>query len=686
MTAKEDSAAPASVIARVNQLRAEIDQHNRAYFVFDAPTIPDAEYDRLMVELRRLEAEYPALITAESPTQRVGAAPVDYLESVAHGVPMLSLDNAFDDEAVRAFDDRARSRLADAGIEAHEIEYSAEPKMDGAAISIRYEAGTLVRAATRGDGHRGEDVTHNVRTIQSIPLTLGERPVPHILEVRGEVYMPKSGFQEFNRRAEEKGEKTFVNPRNAASGALRQLDPRITRRRPLDIFIYGVGESSGWDGPETHSETLAMLRDLGFRTSPMAEVVVGFQGCLAYYSNILAKRQELPYDIDGVVYKVNRLDWQASLGAVSRAPRWALAHKFPAEEELTVVEAVEFQVGRTGALTPVARLKPVFVGGVTVSNATLHNIDDLHRKDVRVGDTVIVRRAGDVIPEVVSVVSAKRPKGARVVKLPKKCPECGSPVVHADDEAVARCSGGWVTCRAQRREVLRHFASRQAMDIEGFGVELIQQLVDTNKVRTSADLYHLTEGDLQELERMGEKSAAKLVAALEASKNTTFARFLFGLGIREVGEATASNLARAFASIEELMEASEEDLEAVPDIGPVVAGHIREYFGQPENVSMIRELLAQGITWPVSAPIGGNNQPLAGKRVVITGTLEGMTRSEAKARLESLGAKVTSAVSRSTDFVVAGENPGSKVEKAREMGVKIVDAGLLKEMVASDRY
>lgn len=670
---KKGPSASRSIVARVRKLRAEIDRHNRAYHVLDAPTIPDVEYDRLMEELRSLEAEYPFLITPDSPTQRVGAAPVDYLESVEHGVPMLSLDNAFDEQAVRAFDERARSRLADAGVEAGDIEYSAEPKMDGAAISIRYEAGMLVRAATRGDGRKGEDVTHNARTIRSLPLKLHGRAVPRILEVRGEVYMPRAGFEEFNRQAEERGEKTFVNPRNAAAGALRQLDPRVTRSRPLDLFIYGVGESSGWDIPVTHAESLAALRDLGFRTSPMSEVVVGFPGCLAYYSNILAKRQELPYDIDGVVYKVNRLDWQAELGAVTRAPRWALAHKFPAEEELTEVEAIEFQVGRTGALTPVARLKPVFVGGVTVSNATLHNIDDLHRKDVRVGDTVIVRRAGDVIPEVVSVVTERRPKGADKIGLPETCPECGSPVARPEGEAVARCTGGWVTCHAQRREALRHFTSRQAMDIEGFGIELIQQLVEKDMVRTPADLYRLSDDDFQGLERMGEKSAAKLIAALEASKSTTFARFLFALGIREVGEATAGNLARAFVSVDDLIAATEEDLQEIPDIGPIVAGHIHEFFRQPENVAIVRALLDEGINWPAPAATQTENLPLAGKRVVITGTLEGMTRSEAKERLEALGAKVTSSVSRSTDIVVAGENPGSKVDKARELGVVVAD-------------
>ena len=664
-----DSGPTKATRKRVDDLRRQIEAHNYAYHVLDAPTVPDAEYDRLMLELQELEARYPDLVTPESPTQRVGAAPVSGLDTVAHTVPMLSLENAFDDDGVEAFDARVRSRLAAADIEVDQVEYSAEPKLDGAAVSILYEDGILVRAATRGDGRVGEDVTHNVRTIASVPLRLRGSSPPKQLEVRGEVFMPREGFEQYNRKAAEKGEKTFVNPRNAAAGALRQLDPRIASQRPLDLYIYGVGQVSGWIEPHTHREALDALADLGIQTSPQSDLVVGFLGCLAYYSNILSLRQQLPYDIDGVVYKVNRLDWQATLGTISRAPRWALAHKFPAQEEMTVVEGIEFQVGRTGALTPVARLKPVFVGGVTVSNATLHNIDELHRKDVRIGDTVIVRRAGDVIPEVVSVVVDRRPKRTRVVKLPEICPVCGSDVVRNEGEAVARCSGGLAVCAAQRKEAIRHFASREAMDIDGLGAEIVQQLVDHDRIHTMADLYRLTVEDLLDLERMGEKSARKLVDALNRSKDTTFTRFIYALGIRDVGEATARNLSRAFMNMDELMAASDEELQAIPDIGPIVAGRIRTFFSNAQNVRVVKDLLERGITWPVESRPEVSDSLLAGKRVVITGTLTSMTRSEAKERVETMGGKVTSSVSKATDFVIVGENPGSKLRKAEELGI-----------------
>ncbi len=668
---------PPDAVDRVAELRRLIEAHNHAYFVLDEPTVPDAEYDRLMIELRSLEEEFPSLATEDSPTRRVGAPAVSSLQPVEHLAPMLSLDNAFDDESVEAFDTRIRSRLAAADIEVETIEYVAEPKLDGAAVSLVYERGRLVRAVTRGDGRVGEDVTHNVRTIESVPVVLAGKRVPELLEVRGEVFMPRQAFEAFNERAANSGEKTFVNPRNAASGALRQLDPAVARRRPLDLYVYSLGTAGDWRGPSTHSDTLAALEDFGLRTSPFAKRVEGYVGCLAYYADILAKRQQLPFDIDGVVYKVNRFDWQGELGAVSRAPRWALAHKFPAEEELTQVDGIEFQVGRTGALTPVARLKPVFVGGVTVSSATLHNIDELHRKDVRVGDTVVVRRAGDVIPEVVKVVTDQRPKDAAAVELPALCPVCGSDVVRSEGEAVARCSGGLAVCPAQRKEAIRHFASRHAMDIDGLGTELIQQLIAKDRIRTMADLYQLTASDLVELERVGPKSAENLVRALEASKETKLSRFIYALGIRDVGEATAGNLARSFQTVGELINADQDRLQSVPDVGPVVAASIRDFFANEQNVAVVHELLSQGIRPKAEAPAENAPQPLAGKRVVITGALDGMSRSEAKRAIESLGGKVTSSVSRSTDYLVAGENPGSKLDKAQELGVEVVSIDVL---------
>jgi DNA ligase (NAD+) len=537
------------------------------------------------------------------------------------------------------------SRLAAGGIDVGVVEYVAEPKLDGAAASFLYEHGVLKLAATRGDGTTGEDVTHNVRTIRAVPLRLRGRAVPALLEVRGEVYMPRAGFEEFNKQAAKRGEKTFVNPRNAAAGSLRQLDPKLAAARPLDVFFYGIGEVQGWTLPDSHAEVLERLGEFGFRTSPAWQLVAGIEGCLAYYSNIGRKRADLAYDIDGVVYKVNNLAWQGALGFVSRAPRWAIAHKFPAQEELTEVLDIEFQVGRTGAVTPVARLKPTFVGGVTVSNATLHNFDDLNRKDVRIGDTVIIRRAGDVIPEVVQVVIERRPPRAVPVAVPKKCPVCGSQVMRIEDEAIARCTGG-LFCPAQRKETIRHFASRSAMDIEGLGAKLVDQLVDLGLVATPADVYSLTLEQLLKIERIGEKSGANLLAALEMSKATTFARFLYALGIRDVGEATAQALAAHFRSLEDLTSADEEQLQQVPDIGPVVAGHIRAFFAQRHNREVVERLLAQGIHWPktrVAAPI---DSPLAGKRVVLTGTLTSMSREEAKARLQALGAKVMAASQR----------------------------------------
>jgi DNA ligase (NAD+) len=655
-------------LRRVRELREAIDHHNYRYYVLDDPAIPDAEYDRLMRELTELEAANPRLVTPDSPTQRIGAAPAAGFGEVRHAIPMLSLDNAFEDADIQAFDRRIRERLEVDG----PVPYAAEPKLDGVAISVRYEDARLVQAATRGDGTLGEDVTHNVRTIPSVPLRLRGKDYPSVLEVRGEIYMPRAGFEALNARAKQTGQKTFANPRNAAAGSLRQLDPRVTANRPLQMFAFGVGEMRGRRMPGTHSAMLARLREWGLRTNSLSAVVQGAEGCLDYYRRMARRRAQLPYDIDGVVYKVDELKLQEELGFVARAPRWAIAHKFPAQEELTVVEAIEFQVGRTGAVTPVARLKPVFVGGVTVSNATLHNIDELHRKDVRIGDTVILRRAGDVIPEIVAVVAERRPKGARPAQLPRRCPVCGSDVIRPEGEAVARCTGGLV-CSAQRKESLRHFASRRAMDIEGLGSKLIDQLVDGELVRSPADLYRLKLPALAELERMGEKSAANLIAAIERSKDTTLERFLLALGIREVGEATAQLLASHFGDLDRVMKASEEELQEVPDIGPVVAAEISAFFRQRHNQEVIRSLLAQGVHWPQRprrAPAA--RQTLAGKSIVVTGTLSRMTREEAKELIRARGGKVSDSVSRKTSFVVCGENPGSKLRKAQELDIPVV--------------
>jgi DNA ligase (NAD+) len=671
MATDVSDAVPRSVRREVERLRREIEEHDYAYYVLAQPKIPDSEYDRLFARLEGLEREYPGLITPESPTQRVGGVPAGEFAEVEHSTPMLSLANAFDEDSLSAFHERVRARLAAQGIEAETLEYVAEPKLDGAAISLRYEHGKLVQGATRGDGMHGEDVTHNVRTIDSLPLRLRGETIPEVLEVRGEVFMPKAEFEEFNRRAAKEGGKTFVNPRNAAAGSLRQLDPKLTAERPLDVLAYGLGRLGGLPMPETQAEILNLLKALGFRTSPDWDLVVGFQGCLAYYSNIREKRADLPYEIDGVVYKVNRIDWQHALGTVSRAPRWAIAHKFPAQEELTVVCAVEFQVGRTGAVTPVARLKPVFVGGVTVSNVTLHNIGETHRKDVRVGDTVIVRRAGDVIPEVVGVVKDRRPRAAKPIELPKHCPVCGSEIVLPEGEAVARCSGQLV-CPAQSKESLRHFASRTAMDIEGLGSKLIDQLVDRRLVSNAAELYDLTLPQLLELDRMGEKSGQNILGALEKSKNTTFARFLLALGIRGVGEATANALAVDFGTLEAFLSADDERLQEIADIGPVVASQISAFVNESRNAHVIRRLIAHGIRWPVHKKSPARSSPLKGKRVVLTGTLAGMSRTEAKEKLQALGARVTGSVSRNTDILIAGENPGSKLEKARELGIEVV--------------
>lgn len=661
---------PAQLAERARALREELERHNYLYYVLDAPTIPDAEYDRLFRELQQLESRYPELLTPDSPTQRVGAAPLAQFAQVRHRTPMLSLNNAFADGDVVAFDRRAREALGVA-----EIEYAVEPKFDGLAISLTYENGVLVKGATRGDGYTGEDVSANLRTIKAIPLSLhgADMPFvpPRLLEVRGEVLMLKADFAKLNQHQRDKGEKEFANPRNAAAGSLRQLDSRVTASRRLTFFAYGLGAME--EGPQfrRHNETMDFLAALRFPLCPERKVVAGVAGLLGYYQAIGARRDNLPYEIDGVVYKVNDLDQQARLGFVSRAPRWAIAHKFPAQEALTEVLDIDVQVGRTGALTPVARLKPVFVGGVTVTNATLHNEDEIRRKDVRVGDTVIVRRAGDVIPEVVSVVLEKRPAGTRPFTMPQTCPVCGSHVTRDPEEAVARCSGG-LYCPAQRKQAILHFASRRAMDIEGLGDKLVDQLVDKDIVHNPAGLYKLDVPTLARLERMAEKSAQNIVAAIENSKHTTLARFIYALGIRNVGEATARELAAHFGSLERLMEADMAALQQVADIGPVVADSILQFFAETHNREVIEQLRGAGVQWPEGA-VKPPGSVLQGKVFVLTGTLPHLTRDQARARIEAQGGKVASSVSKKTDYVVAGAEPGSKYDKALELGVDVLD-------------
>ncbi len=666
-------AAPKKVQQRLAALRKEIDHHNYRYYVLDDPEIPDAAYDRLLRELQEIETNHPELITPESPSQRVGASPVTAFQEVRHAVPMLSLSNAFSNEETSDFDRRVRERL-----QVDSVEYTAEPKFDGLAVSLRYENGKLVQGATRGDGTRGEDITQNVRTVSTIPLHLLGTNYPAVLEVRGEVLMSIAGFAALNERQRANNEKVFANPRNAAAGSLRQLDSRITANRPLEFFCYGLGEVVGRELPALHSEILELLRHWGVRVAAETKVVNGVEGCLTFYRDIMQRRDSLPYEIDGVVYKVNRLDQQEKLGFVSRAPRWAVAHKFPAQEEMTTLLAIDVQVGRTGAITPVARLEPVVVGGVTVSNATLHNEDEIERLDVRKGDTVIVRRAGDVIPEIVSVVAAKRKKGARHFRMPTHCPVCNSEVVRLEGEAAARCTGG-LFCDAQRRESIKHFASRRAMDIEGLGDKLVDQLDDSGLINDIADLYTLNKQDLADLERMGDKSAVNLLAALDKSKNTTLARFLFSLGIRLVGEATAQTLASHFGSVEDLQAADLEALQLVPDVGPAVAESIRAFFHEKHNRDVIKKLRKAGIHWPKPEVVNKSKQTLQGKIFVLTGTLEKMTRDEAKQALQARGAKVTGSVSKKTDYVVGGKDPGSKYDKAQQLGVRILDeAGLRK--------
>ena len=649
-------------------MRALLDRYNYRYHALDDPEVPDAEYDRLMVELRALESEHPELITPDSPTMRVGAAPVEAFGTVRHRIPMLSLDNAFSGDDVRDFDRRVRERL-ERGNEP--VRYCAEPKLDGLAISALYRQGSFVQGATRGDGETGEDITQNLRTIKALPLKLRGSAVPPELEVRGEVFMPLAGFKRFNEEAAARGEKTLVNPRNAAAGSLRQLDPRLTAARPLDMFVYGIGNVAGASLPPRHSETLTLLREWGFKICPQSEVVSSIEGCLQYYERMGAARSQLPYQIDGVVYKVDDVDLQKRLGFVSRAPRWAIAHKFPAEEALSVVRGIEFQVGRTGALTPVARLEPTFVGGVTVSNATLHNIDELTRKDVRVGDTVVIRRAGDVIPEVARVLPERRPAGAQLIELPKLCPVCGSPVLRELDQAVARCSGGR-RCAAQRKEEIRHFASRRAMDVQGLGDKLIEQLVERSWVKTPADLFSLDAKQLATLDHMGEKSAHKLQASIADARQTTLPRFLYALGIRDVGEATALGLAQYFKTIESLRLADQDEIQRVPDVGPVVAENVVAYFRDAENAGIVDRLLAAGITWP-KIVTAENTGSLAGKTFVLTGTLDSMSRDAAGEAIRTLGGKVSGSVSKKTDYVVAAPEAGSKLAKATALGIMVLD-------------
>ncbi|TGD75202.1 NAD-dependent DNA ligase LigA [Mangrovimicrobium sediminis] len=653
----------------VLELRAQLEDWSYRYYVLDDPSVPDSEYDRCFKRLAEIEADHPELVTPDSPTQRVGGEPLKKFAEVVHEVPMLSLDNAFDAQSLADFERRALDRL---GTPDAELAYCCEPKLDGIAVSLLYRDGVLERGATRGDGSTGEDITANVRTIDSIPLRLRGAGYPDTLEVRGEIYMPRAGFEALNASQRESGGKPFVNPRNAAAGSLRQLDPRLTASRPLEFCCYGYGLVQGGELPPEQSAILQQFREWGLRINPEMAVEEGAAGCEAYYERLAAKRDSLPYDIDGIVYKVDRVDLQRRLGFVARAPRWAIARKFPAQEEMTRLLDVEFQVGRTGAITPVARLEPVFVGGVTVSNATLHNADEIERLGVRIGDSVVVRRAGDVIPQVVSVVAERRPADSAEIHFPQSCPVCGSAVEREADGAVWRCLGGLV-CPAQRKAAIKHFASRRAMDIEGLGDKLVEQLVDAGMLETVADIYKLEREPLVALERMGEKSADNLLEALERSKSTTLPRFIFALGIREVGEATALGLARHFGDFDKLAAASEEKLLEVEDVGPVVADHLRQFFDDRHSMAVVAALVEAGVHWEDIEVAPAEAQPLAGQTWVVTGTLEAMSRDEAKAALQALGAKAAGSVSKKTSCVVAGPGAGSKLAKAEELGVEVID-------------
>jgi DNA ligase (NAD+) len=655
------------ILVRIKQLQESIRGHEHLYHTLAQPTITDAKYDCLLRELQALEAKYPEAITPCSPTQRVGAAPLEDFPTITHTVPMLSLNNAFSEEEILNFNRRIQERLTTE----EAIDYVCEPKIDGLAVSLRYENGRFKQAATRGDGYIGEDVTLNIRTIPQVPLVLRGKDYPRVLEVRGEVYMPIAKFEQLNHRAEIQGEKLFANPRNAAAGSLRQLDPKITALRGLAIYCYSATTVEDGKLPRYHSEILEQLKQWGLRVNEHITVSKDIQDCLNYYQEMAIKRINLGYDIDGVVYKVNNLELQHQLGFVSRAPRWAVAHKFPAEEQITKIVEVDFQVGRTGTLTPVARLAPVFVGGATVSNATLHNMDEIARKDIHINDIVIIRRAGDVIPEIVGVIKERRPHDALSIILPQHCPVCGSDVIKLEDEAAAKCTGG-LYCMAQRKEGIKHFASRRAMDIEGLGDKLVEQLVDLGKIKSVADLYTLTEQDLASLERMGEKSARNLLKALEKSKQTTLAHFLYALGIREVGEVTAQNLAQHLETLEAIEAIDEEQLQTIPDIGPIVAAHIHAFFKQKHNLEVIEQLCQLGVHWPKVTKSVVTTHVFSGKTLVLTGTLSALSRDEAKKRLQELGAKTSESVSSKTAYVVAGESPGSKLAKAQDLGVAVL--------------
>ncbi|MGM0824002.1 MAG: NAD-dependent DNA ligase LigA [Pseudomonadota bacterium] len=666
-----------NVLDEISQLRAALDDANYRYYVLDEPTLTDADYDRKLQRLKQLEADHPSLVTPDSPTQRVGAAPAEGFPEVPHAIPMLSLDNAFSRDDIHAFAERVAERLE---CQADDIVFSCEPKLDGAAVSLVYEQGVLVSGATRGDGRTGEGITSNLRTLRSVPLRLMGQNVPELLEVRGEVIMRHAGFESLNERARQDGLKVFANPRNAAAGSLRQLDPRITATRPLEFHAYQAARLDPDQGDTSHSALMARLTSLGFRTSAELATMHGPEAVADYCDQLGEKRDQLGYDIDGVVIKVNDLRHQRELGFVARAPRWAVAFKFPAQEEVTTLNEVEFQVGRTGAITPVARLEPVTVAGVTVSNATLHNADEIKRLGVMIGDTVAIRRAGDVIPQVVRVDTDKRPDDAREITFPDQCPVCGSEIERLEDEAVARCSGG-LYCAAQRKEALKHFASRKALDVDGLGEKLIEQLVDLDWVQTPADLFHLSVEQLKSLPRMGEKSATNLVNALEKAKATTLARFIYALGIREVGEATAANLASHFGTLQALQDADQTALETVNDVGPVVAAHVHTFFRQPHNLETLQALIAAGVTWQESDVVQGPT-PLDGQTWVLTGTLESMTRDEGKARLQALGAKVAGSLSKKTTCLVAGEAAGSKLTKAEQLGVEVVDEAAFVQRLA----
>lgn len=667
----ESSNSQEAAQQRITELRAEINQHNHRYYVMDEPSIPDAEYDRLMRELQALETEYPELITADSPTQRVGAQPLKEFDQVVHEIQMLSLDNAMNAEEFAAFYQRLQERLKTAD----EVELACEPKLDGLAVSLLYESGLLVRAATRGDGQTGEDITQNVRTIKNVPLRLQGGAVPARIEIRGEVYMPRAGFDAYNDKARANDEKVFANPRNAAAGSLRQLDPKITAKRPLEFCAYSIGVASeDAQLADTHSGILQQVKGWGIRINEEMQVLQGLQAAQAFFEQLGEKRNGLAYEIDGTVFKVNNLALQQQLGFVARAPRWAIAYKFPAVEEMTQLLDVDFQVGRTGALTPVARLNPVHVAGVTVSNATLHNMDEVSRLGVKIGDTVVIRRAGDVIPQVVSVVAEKRPADARDIEMPDHCPVCDSLVEKVEGEAVARCTGGLV-CSAQRKEAIKHFASRKALDVEGLGDKLIDQLVDAGLIDSVDDLFHLTLEQLSGLERMAEKSAQNVLDALEKAKQTTLGRFLYALGIREVGTVTANQLASHFGFLERIEKATTEQLIEVPDVGAIVAAHVHNFFAEPHNLTVIEQLRLAGVNWEEKEPVQADDLPLSGQTAVITGTLtqSGMSRDDAKALLEQLGVKVAGSVSAKTSFLVAGEKAGSKLTKAQSLGVEVLD-------------